>query len=131
MRTYHQSSRPELLAPKIVHALDTGIIVGSLVVTLRFREAADSAPLLSLSETLTRDPGVASAELWEAIDGEVGSAATEERLRGGDKTIHACFTVDTLRESKAKAIVSDLSERFPAAEVGVYRLLCKIGRGDI
>jgi len=112
-------------------AARAGRFRGSMVVTLRFREAADSAALVSLSETLARDPGVASAELWEAIDGEVGSAATEERLRGGDKTIHACFTVDTLRESKAKAIVSDLSERFPAAEVGVYRLLCKIGRGDI
>src|SRR5829696_1950561 len=35
----------------------------TLNVTLRFREAADSAALVSLSETLTRDPGVASAEL--------------------------------------------------------------------
>jgi hypothetical protein len=39
--------------------------------------------------------------------------------------------VDTLRESKAKAIASDLSGRFPGAEIGVYRLLCQIGRGDI
>src|SRR3954462_9282597 len=85
-------------------AARAGHFRGSMVVTLRFREAADSAALVSLSATLTRDPGVASAELWEAIDGEVGSAATEERLRGGDKTIHACFTVDTLRERRRKPL---------------------------
>jgi hypothetical protein len=104
-------------------AARAGRFSGSMVVTLRFREAVDSAALVSLGETLTRDPGVASAELWKAVDGEVGSAATDERLRGGDKTIHACFTVDTLRESKAKAIASNLSGQFPAAEIAVYRLL--------
>jgi hypothetical protein len=112
-------------------AARAGRFRGSVVATLRFREAPDSAALVSLVVSLTHDPGVASAEFWEAVDLEPASAATEERLRGGDKSIRACFTVDTLRESKAKAIASDLSERFPAAEIGVYRLLCQIGRGDI
>jgi hypothetical protein len=50
----------------------------------------------------------------------------EERLRGGDRKIEACLYVETLRVTEAEKIAAGLSEKFPAATVGVYRLLCEI-----
>ena len=50
----------------------------------------------------------------------------EERLRGGDKKIEACLYVETLRVAEAEKIGEALSRRFPAAAIGVYRLLCEI-----
>jgi hypothetical protein len=50
----------------------------------------------------------------------------EERLRGGDRKIEACLYVETLAVAEAEKIAGALLEKFPAAAVGVYRLLCEI-----
>ena len=55
----------------------------------------------------------------------------EEKLRGGDKKIKACLMVDTLQQSDAETLGKRLSGRFPGAEVGVFRVLSQIGRGDL
>jgi hypothetical protein len=52
----------------------------------------------------------------------------EERLRGGDRRIEACLMVETLRGQEAERLAEALSVQFPAARIGVYRLLCDIGR---
>jgi hypothetical protein len=54
----------------------------------------------------------------------------EEKLRGGDKKIKGCLMVDTLRQSDAEAMGARLSRQFSGAEVGVFRVLCQLGRGD-
>ena len=55
----------------------------------------------------------------------------EEKLRGGDRKIAACLMIDTLRQSDAEQIGARLSAKFPNADVGVFRVLCQIGRGDL
>ncbi len=55
----------------------------------------------------------------------------EEKLRGGDKKIKACLMVDTLRQAEAEKLGQRLSKEFSAADVGVFRVLCQLGRGDI
>jgi hypothetical protein len=55
----------------------------------------------------------------------------EEKLRGGDKKIKACLMVDTLQQSDADALGKRLSGQFPGADVGVFRVLSLIGRGDL
>jgi hypothetical protein len=50
----------------------------------------------------------------------------EERLRGGDRKIEACLFVETLRVAEAEKIAGMLSRQYPAATIGVYRLLCDI-----
>jgi hypothetical protein len=50
----------------------------------------------------------------------------EEQLRGGDRKIAACLYIETLRLAEADKIADGLSEKFPAAAAGVYRLLCEI-----
>jgi hypothetical protein len=50
----------------------------------------------------------------------------EERLRGGDRKIEACLYIETLREKEAAALSVMLSDRFPSATAGAYRLLCEI-----
>jgi hypothetical protein len=55
----------------------------------------------------------------------------EEKLRGGDKKIKACLMVDTLQQSDAETLGKRLSGRFPGAELGVFRVLSQIGRGDL
>ena len=55
----------------------------------------------------------------------------EEKLRGGDKKIKGALLVDTLRQADAEALGARLSKEFPGAQVGVFRVLCQIGRGDL
>jgi hypothetical protein len=103
---------------------------GSTAVTLRFDALPDRSTLVPLIETLARDPAVASAELWEAVDADV-PMATEERLRGRDRKIRGCLMVETLRGREARAIAARLAEQFADADTGAYRVLCQIGRGDV
>ena len=55
----------------------------------------------------------------------------EEQLRGGDKKIKACLMVDTLRQDAAEQTGARLAAQFPGTEVGVFRVLCQLGRGDL
>jgi hypothetical protein len=80
-------------------------------------------------ERLVREPAVASAEYWEAVDAGA-AAAEEERLRGRDRKIAACLMVDMMREGEAADVAADLARQFPRAETGVYRMLCTLGRSD-
>jgi len=101
---------------------------GSYAVTVRFNEAADEAALAALMEDLVRDPAIASAELWVAAEAG-GPVSMEEKLRGGDRKIKACLMIDTLRQQPAEALGARMAKDFPQAEVGVYRVLCQLGRG--
>jgi hypothetical protein len=55
----------------------------------------------------------------------------EEKLRGGDKKIAGALMIDTLYQKDAESVGSQLASQFPDADVGVFRVLCQIGRGDV
>jgi hypothetical protein len=52
-------------------------------------------------------------------------------LRGGDKKIVGALLIDTLYEESAQAVGAQLAKQFPQAEIGIFRVLCQIGRGDL
>jgi hypothetical protein len=104
---------------------------GAYAVTARFNEAPDTAALTALAEAQVADPGVAAAEIWTAVDPAGQPVSMEEKLRGGDKKIKACLMVDTLRQGDAEALGARLSKQFAGADVGVFRVLCQLGRGDV
>jgi hypothetical protein len=107
-----------------------GGLWGAVCVTARFDrpiEARQTAPLI---ERMAAEDGIARCELWSAQESG-GEAAAEERLRGGDRKIAACILVDALREADADRARAALQREFgDAAEIGVYRFLCEIGRSD-
>ncbi len=101
---------------------------GAYAVTLRFDETPDVAALTALADGLVRDPGIAAAEIWTAADPAGQPVSVEEKLRGGDKKIRGALMVDTLRQADAEKLGADLSKQFPGAEVGVFAVLCQLGR---
>jgi hypothetical protein len=111
--------------------LRRGSFRGAYAVTARFNEQPDTGKLTSLVDTLVQDATVASAEIWTAVDPAGMPVSMEEKLRGGDKKIKGCLMVDTLRQGDAEKLGARLSKEFPGAEVGVFRVLCQGGRGDI
>lgn len=111
--------------------LRRGDFRGAYAVTARFDEVPDVAALTALADLLVRDPGVASCEIWSATSPTGQPVSMEEKLRGGDKKIKACFMVDTLRQADAEKTGARLSQEFAAAEVGVFRVLCQLGQGNL
>jgi hypothetical protein len=111
--------------------LRSGGFRGAFVVTARFvNDAPDSATLARLAEDLVRDTAIAACEIWDAVDPAGQPVSMEEKLRGGDKKIRACLMVDTLRQADAEKIGAKLSRQFPQADVGVFRVLCQLGRAE-
>lgn len=106
-----------------------GTMRGVGVVALRFGERPNQAALKAAVETLMRDKAVACGEIWQAADPREFPVSMEERLRGGDRKIEACLLVETLRVPDAERVAAALASEFPAAAVGVYRLLCEIRPG--
>ena len=106
--------------------LRLGALRGAAAVALRFTEKIDPNALRAALEALVLDKAVACGEIWTAVDARTIPVSEEERLRGGDRKIEACLYVETLRLTDAEKIAGTLSERFPAAAAGVYRLLCEI-----
>jgi hypothetical protein len=104
---------------------------GAYAVTVRFNDTPDTGALTALAETLVTDAGVASSEIWSAVDPAGQPVSMEEKLRGGDKKIKACLMVDTLRQTEAEKIGERLARQFVGTDVGVFRVLCQLGRGDL
>jgi len=106
--------------------LRLGAMRGAAAVAVRFTEKVDQDALKTTLEELVLDKAVACGEIWAAVDASTIQVSEEERLRGGDRKIEACLYVETLRVTEAEKIAGALSEEFPAAAIGVYRLLCEI-----
>ena len=109
--------------------LRRGAFRGAYAVTLRFNDEPDLGVLTALADRLVQEPGIASCEIWSAVDPAGQPVSMEEKLRGGDKKIKACLMVDTLRQGDADKLGERASKDFPGAEVGVFRVLCQLGQG--
>ena len=104
---------------------------GAFVVTVRFvSNAPDATTLARLAEDLAQDTAIAACEIWDAVNPKNQPVSMEEKLRGGDEKISTCVIVDTLRQVDAEKIGADLSRQFPQANVGVFRVLCQLGRAE-
>lgn len=104
---------------------------GAFAVTARFNRPPDEAALSGLLEKLTADTAVAGGEIWIALDLAGMPVSMEEKLRGGDKKIAGALMIDTLYQHDAESVGAQLAKQFPDADVGVFRVLCQIGRGDV
>ena len=104
---------------------------GAYAVTARFGEAPDQKTLTGFLETQGKEPAVAGGEIWIALDPKGMPVSMEEKLRGGDKKIGGALMIDTLYQADAEKLGERLAGEFGKADVGVFRVLCQIGRGDL
>jgi hypothetical protein len=104
---------------------------GAFTVTARFSRSPDEAVLSGVLEKLTADTAVAGGEIWIALDPAGMPVSMEEKLRGGDKKIAGALMIDTLYQDDAETVGARLAKEFRDADVGVFRVLCQIGRGDL
>ncbi len=108
-----------------------GSFRGAFAVTARFNRTPDETVLSDVLEKLTADPAVAGGEIWIALDPAGMPVSMEEKLRGGDKKIAGALMIDTLYRKDAESAGAELVRQFPDADVGVFAVLCQIGRGDL
>jgi hypothetical protein len=108
-----------------------GACRGAFAVTARFNQTPDEMALAGVLEKLVADPAVAGGEIWVALDTAAVPVSMEEKLRGGDKKIAGALMIDTLYEQGAQAVGTQLARQFPQADIGIFRVLCQIGRGDL
>ncbi len=111
--------------------LRRGDFRGAYAVTVRFDETPDELALAALIDELVAGPAIAAGEIWAAIDPAGQPVSMEEKLRGGDKKIKGALMVDTLRQAEAEKLGARLEKEFPGAQVGAFRVLCQLGRGDL
>ncbi len=104
---------------------------GAYAVTARFNAAPDERALLAELDACVADPAVAGGEIWIARDAKDLPVSQEEKLRGGDKRIAGCLMIDTLRRADAERIGASLAKNYRGTDVGVFRILCQLGRGDL
>jgi hypothetical protein len=108
-----------------------GSFRGAFAITARFNQTPDQTVLSGALEKICADTAVAGGEIWLALDAAAMPVSMEEKLRGGDKKIAGALMVDTLYQPAAEEIGAQLTKQFPGADIGVFRVLCQIGRGDL
>jgi hypothetical protein len=112
--------------------LRRGAFRGAYAVTVRFDRPPDETALAAEIDALTADPAKAvNGEMWMALDPKGMPVSMEEQMRGGDRKIAGCLMIDAMRQAEAETTGADLAVKFPDAEVGVFRVLCQLGRGDL
>lgn len=108
-----------------------GSFRGAVAVVARFNQRPDGAALQGALEKFTADAAAAGGEIWIAVDPAGMAVSKEEQLRGGDNKIAGALMIDTLYQEDARAVGAQLAELFPGADVGIFQVLCQIGRGDL
>jgi hypothetical protein len=108
-----------------------GSFRGAFAVAARFERTPDAAALAAVLEKFTAEVSVAGGEIWVALDAAGMPVSMEEKLRGGDKKIAGALLIDTLYQTDAEAVGAQLTRQFPGAAIGIFRVLCQIGRGDL
>jgi hypothetical protein len=108
-----------------------GPIRGGVVVTVALDEPAPWDRLLDLAERHPVSPERVHTEIWLSTSPEDGARSAEAELRGRDDTMSGCLELEFLREAPALRARDDLDRACPHAEVGVYRLLCSLRKGDL
>jgi len=101
---------------------------GAYAVTARFDVAPDESALKATLHALVADTAVASGEVWIALDPRGMPVSQEEKLRGGDRKSEDCLIIFMNDTATTERPGADLARKFPAAEVGVFRVLCQLGR---
>jgi hypothetical protein len=109
-----------------------GLLRGAFAVSLRFDSQPGDGLEPCLRTVATRED-VLRAGLWKPIRSPMPQAlSAEQELRGPDKSVAAAAVVETLTEQEARAVAAAVrGDLGTAAHVGVYRLLCALGREDI
>jgi hypothetical protein len=108
-----------------------GAFRGAYAVTIRFSAEPDENVLEKTLDAALKNPAVAGGEIWIALDPTSMPVSMEEKLRGGDRKIKAALMIDTLRQGDAERLGEETSKGFADADVGVFRVLCQLGRGDL
>jgi hypothetical protein len=111
--------------------LRRGPFRGAYAVTARFNGQPDETAMTAALDALVKDTKVTGGEIWIALDPKGQPVSMEEKLRGGDKKIGGALMFDTLYQQDAESIGAQLAQQFAGADVGVFRVLCQIGRGDL
>jgi hypothetical protein len=112
-------------------SLRRGRFRGAFAAVLRLNQKPDEAALIGVLDRFMASAGVAGGEIWMAVDPASMPVSKEEQMRGGDKKITGALMIETLFQDDAVGAAAQLAEQFPAADIGVYRLLCEIGRSDL
>jgi hypothetical protein len=112
-------------------AVRHGSFRGAYAAIVRFKERQDETALRAVLEKFTADTVVAGGEIWIAHDAAGMPVSKEEQMRGGDKKIAGALMIETLYQEHAQTIGAQLQQQFPAADPGIYRVLCQIGRSDL
>jgi hypothetical protein len=108
-----------------------GAFRGAFAVTARFNDAPDMSALAAQVDALVQDTRIAAGEIWSAVDAAGQPVSMEEKLRGGDRKIQAALMIDTLYQADAERLGEQLASSFSGTDIGVFRVLCHIGRGDL
>ncbi len=112
-------------------AIHRGRFRGAFAAVLRLNQKPDEAALTRVLERFTAGAAVAGGEIWIAVDPAGMPVSKEEQMRGGDKKITGALMIETLFQHEAVSAGVQLAEQLPGADIGVYRLLCEIGRSDL
>ena len=108
-----------------------GSFRGAFAVTARFNATPDGTALSGALEKFCADTAVAGGEIWLALDAAAMPVSMEEKLRGGDKKIAGALLIETLYQEAAQAVGAQLAQQLPGADIGIFGVLCQIGRGDL
>jgi hypothetical protein len=104
---------------------------GAFSAIARFNQRQDTALLASALAKLTDSMAVAGGEVWVALDPAGMPVSAEEQLRGGDNRIAGALVIETLYQEDAERMGAELARQFPGADIGIFCVLCDIGRGDL
>lgn len=105
----------------------SGSINGSYAVTAAATSTAELNQWQACLEKLPVRSGLASVQVWSAVDGASDVGSREQQLRGGDETVAGCLFVSVLRQQDADAVSSWMSGQGVAAkQIGIYKLLCEL-----
>jgi len=117
---FHNAVRT-VCSRSVTRGQSRGAVVVAVTIAPGVEKGLDA--LKDAAVNLEISPALVHLELWISAEQSHARQSKEEILRGGDEKIGAALILEFLRTDPAQVCAGLLQERFPFAQVGVFRLM--------
>jgi hypothetical protein len=108
----------------------SGDMSGAVVLAAR-ASAGQAAQIEAAWPGLTQIDNLLRAEHWVSAEPDGLEPSAEEKIRGRDNKIAACFVAEFADGAEAAAAVVSVAKALPGLTLGSYRFLCSLEHSEI
>jgi hypothetical protein len=108
-----------------------GEMSGAVVIAARASAGEQAGRIEQAWSSLCKVPHLLRAGHWQSAEPAGLEPSAEEKIRGRDNKIAACFVAEFADDAEAATAMTSIGAALPGLTIGSYRLICTLEHSEI